>query len=351
MAENKKQVGESEKVRFAVVGCGHIGKRHIEMILGNPEAQLVALCDIKPAQTLGVEKHAVPFFESIDLLLKSNIEIDVVCVCTPNGLHAEHSIKSLESGFNVVCEKPMALSRASCQQMIDSAQKASKQIFVVMQNRYSPPAVWLKQIIEDNKLGDIFMVQVNCFWNRDHRYYNDAHWRGTLSLDGGTLFTQFAHFVDMIYWLFGNIHVKNVSLADFSHSQLTEFEDSGFVSFSFENGGEGCLNFSTSVWDKNMESSITVIGSQGSVKVGGQYMNQIDFCHVKDFSPPQLPPSSPPNSYGAYKGSAANHHFVIQNVVDVLKGKATPTTSEYDGMVVVDIIERIYAKGNNNFTK
>ncbi len=341
----------SEKVRFAVVGCGHIGKRHAEMIANNPGAELVALCDIRPADTLGVQAFDVPFFDNIDSLLNSKLKIDVVCVCTPNGLHAEHSVKTLNRGFNVVCEKPMALTRESARQMIDAANAAERQIFVVMQNRYSPPSVWLKRLMEEKKLGEIFMVQVNCFWNRDHRYYNDAPWRGTKSLDGGTLFTQFSHFVDMIYWIFGNIHVQNVSLADFCHARLTEFEDSGLVTFSFEKGGEGCLNFSTAVWEKNMESSITIIGSQGSVKIGGQYMNQVEFCHVKDVLPPQLEPSSPPNSYGAYKGSAANHHHVIQNVIDVLKGKAASTTSEQDGMMVVDIIERIYAEGNKNFKK
>ena len=351
MTNINKQVGELEKVRFAVVGCGHIGKRHAEVIVNNPEARLVALCDIKDYSILGLQGYDVPLFNSIDSMLESDIEIDVVCVCTPNGLHAEHSIRALEKGVNVVCEKPMALTRASCQQMIDAAKSVEKQIFVVMQNRYSPPAVWLKQLTEEKRLGEVLMVQVNCFWNRDHRYYNDADWRGTMRLDGGTLFTQFAHFVDMIFWLFGDMRIKNASFSDFSHSELTEFEDSGFVTFSLENGGEGCLNFSTAVWDKNMESSITIIGSQGSVKIGGQYMNQIEYCHIKDFLAPQLPPSNPPNSYGAYKGSAANHHFVIQNVIDVLKGKARPTTSENDGMMVVDIIQRIYSTGKQSFKK
>ncbi len=351
MTDGNNRIGELEKVRFAILGCGHIGKRHAEVILNNSEARLVGLCDIKPVHTLGVQDLGLPFFDDIDKMLDSNIEIDAVCVCTPNGLHAEHTIKALRHGINVVCEKPMALTQASCRQMIETSRKSSKQIFVVMQNRYSPPALWLKQMMDEKRLGEIFMVQVNCFWNRDHRYYGDADWRGTLSFDGGTLFTQFAHFVDMIYWIFGKIKIRTVSLADFSHSELTQFEDSGIVTFSLENGGQGCLNFSTAIWDKNMESSITVIGSRGSVKIGGQYMNQIEYCHAKDFLQPELPPSNPPNSYGAYKGSAANHHFVIQNVIDVLKGKAVPTTSERDGMAVIDIIERVYKMGKKNFAK
>ncbi|MGE3825057.1 MAG: Gfo/Idh/MocA family oxidoreductase, partial [Bacteroidia bacterium] len=131
--------------------------------------------------------------------------------------------------------------------------------------------------------------------------------------------------------------------ADFNHKDLTEFEDSGFVNFKFINGGMGSINFSTSVWDKNLESSITVIGSKGSVKVGGQYMDKVEHCHIKDYTLPELAETAPANDYGAYKGSANNHHFLIQNVVDTLKGRNTITTNALEGLKVVDIIERIYS--------
>ncbi len=135
-------------------------------------------------------------------------------------------------------------------------------------------------------------------------------------------------------------------MADFSHKDLTEFEDSGMVHFEFVNGGIGCINFSTSVWDKNMESSITVIGSKGSFKVGGQYMNEIEYCHIEGYEMPVLEPTNPPNDYGPFKGSAANHHYVIENVINTLKGEDTITANALEGMKVVDIIERIYASGD-----
>jgi hypothetical protein len=91
------------------------------------------------------------------------------------------------------------------------------------------------------------------------------------------------------------------------------------VYFDFVNGGMGSLHYSTAVWDKNMESSITVIAEHGSLKIGGQYMNEVIYCHIKDYVMPALPATNPVNDYGAYKGSASNHHFVIENVVDVLK--------------------------------
>ena len=122
-----------------------------------------------------------------------------------------------------------------------------------------------------------------------------------------------------------------------------DFEDSGFVSFDFVNGGMGTLNYSTSVWDKNMESSILIVAQNGSVKIGGQYMNEVEYCHVKDYQLPQLAPTNPGNDYGAYKGSAQNHNYVIQNVVRVLSGNACITTNVLEGLKVVDIIQRIYA--------
>ena len=191
-------------------------------------------------------------------------------------------------------------------------------------------------------LGEVFMVQINCYWNRDDRYYKPESWHGKGELDGGTLFTQFSHFLDLMYWYFGDIKNIQAKFADFNHKELTDFEDSGFVSFDFVNGGMGSLNYSTSIWDKNLESSITVIGENGSLKVGGQYMNEVEYCHIKDYEMPELAPTNPGNDYGAYKGSAANHHYIIENVVDVLKGRDSITTNALEGLKVVDIIERIY---------
>lgn len=330
-------------IRFAVVGCGHIGKRHAEMVARNPEAELVALCDNADRSLLAIDSFNVPFFSSLDELLSSKLEIDVVCVCTPNGLHASQSIAILNNGKHVVCEKPMALTKADCEAVIFKSLQMSKQVFCVMQNRYSPPSIWIKNVVDNGNLGKIFSVQINCYWNRDDRYYTGRSWKGVQALDGGTLFTQFSHFIDIMYWLFGDIVDIQAKFADFNHAKTTDFEDSGLVSFRFINGGMGCINYSTSVWDRNLESSMTIVAEKGSVKIGGQYMNEVEVCHIKDYTMPELAPSGPANDYGAYKGSAANHHFIIENVVDTLKGKTSMTTNALEGLKVVDIIERIYS--------
>lgn len=335
-------ISENQKIKFAVVGCGHIGKRHAEMILGNTEAELVALCDAGKKEELGIEKYNVPFFNSIDELLNSKLNFDVVNICTPNGLHAVHSIKVLEKKYHVVCEKPMGLTKSQCEEVIFKALQVSKNFFCVMQNRYSPPSVWIKEIIEQKVLGDIFMVQLNCYWNRDDRYYKKGGWKGTQELDGGTLFTQFSHFIDIMYWLFGDITNIQAKFKDFTHQNSTDFEDSGFVSFDFINGGMGCLNYSTAIATQNLESSITIIGKKGSVKIGGQYMNEVEVCNIDGYVMPVLAEANPPNDYGPYKGSAANHHYIIENVIDTLKGRTTATTNALEGLKVVEIIEQIY---------
>ena len=336
-------------INFAVIGLGHIGKRHMEMIRRNPETQVVAICDIKPKEELELtDSDNIPFFDSIDALLKSGIDIDVVNICTPNGFHAQYAIKALETGHHVVLEKPIALRKRDAEQVVYKSLEMSKHVFCVMQNRYSPPSVWLKEVVSQRLLGKIYMVQLNCYWNRDDRYYKPGNWHGTQELDGGTLFTQFSHFIDIMYWLFGDITNIKGKFADFSHKDLTDFEDSGFVSFDFVQGGMGSLNYSTSVWNKNLESSITIIGEKGTIKVAGQYMNEVTYCDIEGYTMPELAPSNPPNDYGPYKGSAQNHHYVIQNVVDTLKQNGQISTNVLEGLKVIDIIERIYEVRDNS---
>lgn len=336
------------KIKFGIVGLGHIGKRHATLVSQNDHCELVGFVDTNIDAVKGLDHFSnIPLFESIDALFNAGIRPDVVVIATPNGLHAELAINALNHKAHVIIEKPMALTVKECEEVIMTGLRVSRHIFIVKQNRYSPPSLWLKEIVDKKIIGDIYMVQTNCYWNRDERYYSVSNWKGTKKLDGGTLFTQFSHFVDIMYWVFGDIkNIKSVS-SNFNHANTTEFEDSGFVNFQFENGGIGSINYSTSVWDSNLESSITVIGSKGSIKIGGQYMNKIEHCNIKDYTMPELKETNPPNDYGPYKGSAANHHYVIENVVKTIKGEDTISTNALEGMKTVDIIERIYKATDN----
>ena len=330
------------RVKFAVIGCGHIGKRHAEMIQRNEEAELVALIDVKPKEQLNIEHFNVKFFNGLESFITSGIDCDVINIASPNGYHAEQALMALNAKKHIVVEKPMALTKGDAEKVIFKSLQVHKHLFAVMQNRYSPPSAWLKEMVESGRLGEIYLVQVNCYWNRDERYYHKDTWHGNKDLDGGTLFTQFSHFIDIMYWLFGDITNIEGRFNDFNHQNLTDFEDSGLVNFDFVNGGMGCLNYSTSVPLSNLESSITVIAEKGSIKVGGQYMDKVEVCNVMDYEMPELAPTNPGNDYGAYKGSAANHNYIIENVVDVLNGRNAITTNALEGLKVVDIIERIY---------
>lgn len=333
-------------MRFAVLGCGHIGKRHAEMIRANGEAELVALVDIKEKSTLGIDHFGVPFYPSLEAYLKDGPEADVINIATPNGLHGRQALQALEAKKHVLIEKPMALHKSEAEAIIEKGAAVRRQVFTVTQNRYSPPSEWMKAMVDSGRLGKVYMVQLNCFWNRDGRYYTPGSWHGTKDLDGGTLFTQFSHFIDILHWLFGDIKNIQARLANHNHREMTAFEDSGVVTFDFVQGGAGSMSFSTSVWDRNLESSMTVIAEHGSIQIGGQYMEQVKYCHVRDYQLPDLPATSPNLDYGGYKGSAQNHYRVIATMVDLVKGRAAATNAQ-EALQVVDIIERIYRSGRS----
>ncbi|MBO6792740.1 MAG: Gfo/Idh/MocA family oxidoreductase [Balneolaceae bacterium] len=334
-----------KELAFSVIGFGRIGQRHAKIIHEFEGTKLVSVTDSNPEEfnnldNLGID---VPAYYSIDEFLKNDEgKSDVVNIATPNGYHTDYAIRCLEAGYHVVIEKPMGLSIKDCEAVVQAELTSGKQVFVVKQNRYSPPSVWLKKMVDEKIIGDVLMVQTNCYWNRDSRYYAPSKWKGTKDQDGGALFTQFSHFIDIMFWVFGDIKNPKAIVKNFTHPELKDFDDSGFAQFEFENGGIGSINYSTSCWDTNMESSITVVGTKGSIKVGGQYMNEIEYCHVDGYEKPVLPPTNPPNDYGPYKGSAANHHYIIENVVDTLVHGQKATATSLDGTKVVGIIEKIY---------
>ncbi len=338
------------KVKFSVIGFGRIGKRHAKIAHEFNNSELVSVADTDSNQlvnteALGLPKH-LPAYDSLEEFLSKDGNLtDIVSIATPNGYHTEYAVRLMKAGYHVLIEKPMGLTTESCEEVLSTMIETGKQAFVVKQNRYSPPSLWLKEVVSEKIIGDVLMVQTNCYWNRDERYYSTSEWRGTRDLDGGALFTQFSHFIDLLYWVFGDIKNVNATVKNFTHPGLKDFDDSGFAQFEFVKGGIGCLNYSTSCWGQNMESSITVVGTKGSLKVGGQYMNEIEYCHIENHEVPDLPETNPPNDYGPYKGSAANHHYVIENVVNALNGDESSTTNVFEGMKVVGFIEKIYKAG------
>ena len=327
-------------LRFAIIGCGRIAKRHADQII--KLGKLVAVCDTdaEKCNAFATNYNTQPYY-SIDELLKHVNNLDVVSVCTPNGLHAQHSILALKAGLHVLCEKPLCINVDDAKKMVNKAFETGKKLFVVKQNRYNPPIVFLKQLIDEQKLGKILSFQINCFWNRPEAYYVD--WKGKKDLDGGTLFTQFSHFIDLLYWMLGDVaNVKSIS-KNFLHPSI-EFEDSGVVLFEMKNNAIGTLNYTVNSFANNMEGSITVFGEKGTVKVGGQYLNELEYCNVKDIEFPLLPKGNAANGYGFYQGSMSNHDKVYENLIEALQNPSHDFATAEEGLKTVEIIQKIYSQ-------
>ena len=265
--------------QFALIGCGKIARRHAEniQIIG----RLKAVCDSIPerADALAKEYNCAAYY-SIDDLLKQETEIDVVSVCTPNGLHAEHSIKSLQAGKHVLCEKPMCLTSVAAWQMIETAHFFRRKLFVVKQNRYNEPVQIVKKLLNENRLGKIYSFQVNCFWNRPQSYYC-GDWKGTKTLDGGILYTQFSHFIDLLYWFLGDVSSVKAYTTNSAARKNMEIEDSGVAVLQMQSGVIGTINYTINSYSKNLEGSFAVFGENGSIKIGGQYLNTLEWYEVK----------------------------------------------------------------------
>jgi UDP-N-acetyl-2-amino-2-deoxyglucuronate dehydrogenase len=327
-------------IKFAIIGCGRIAQRHAEHI--SKRGQLVAVCDVieDKAQQLANTYGAKAYISYADMLANEP-SIDVIAVCSPNGLHAQHAIEGLKAGFHVLCEKPMGLSVKECGEMIQAAERANKRLFAIKQNRYNPPVAAVKDIIDAGKLGEVTSIQLSCFWNRNTDYYANS-WKGTKDLDGGTLFTQFSHFIDLLYWLIGDVEEVAAYMGNFAHEGIIEFEDTGVVILKFTNGAIGTVNYTVNSFDKNMEGSLTIFGEKGTVKIGGQYLNELEYQQIQDYRIENLPEGNKANNYGNYTGSMSNHDKVYDNLIDVLTHNAPITTSSYEGMKTVEIIEKIY---------
>ena len=330
------------KVKFAIIGCGRIAQRHAKHISNLGE--LVAVCDIleEKANDLASQYNCLAFY-SLDDLINNNLDIDVISICTPNGLHAKNSIMCLNNGFNVLCEKPMAISSFDAGEMIKAAENSNKRLFAIKQNRFNPPVSAVKNALNEGRFGKIYSIQLSCFWNRNHDYYENS-WKGTKDLDGGTLFTQFSHFIDLLYWLNGDINDVEAFTSNYNHKKIIEFEDTGVVILRFANNSIGTINYTVNSFSKNMEGSLSIFGEKGTVKIGGQYLNELEYQDFEGFEIRDLPKGNKPNNYGNYVGSMSNHDKVYSNVIDVIKNNATISTNAFDGLKTVEIIEKIYSK-------
>jgi len=328
----------NKKIKFALVGCGRIAYRHAEYI--NNYGQLVAACDcdLKSAEKLAVRYSAHRYEKLDEMMALEKSFIDVVSICTPNALHATQTIVALQAGYHVLCEKPMALSSRDCGEMIKAAEQANRRLFIVKQNRFNPSVRQVKEWLDQGRLGRILSCQVNCFWNRNRDYYQG--WKGTRTMDGGSLYTLFSHFIDLLYWMLGDVEEVQAVTDNLAHTGIMEIEDTGAVILRFAQGCIGTLHYTTNAYEGNMEGSLTLFGEKGTVKIGGQYLNELEYVRMEGLERGGTGASA--EAYRKYEGSQSQLGEVYANLAAVLQGKASISTNGFEGLKTVEIIEKIY---------
>lgn len=330
--------GAQAPVRIALVGCGRISRNHFDAIAKIEELQLVAVCDAVEtrAREAGVRED-VPWFTSYAKMLE-HAPCDIVAVCTPSGLHPQHGILAAKAGKHVVCEKPMAITLTTADDLVQACDDAGVQLFVVKQNRLNPPIQLLKRAIDKGRFGRLYMANTTVRWTRPQEYYDQASWRGTWEFDGGAFMNQASHYVDLIQWLVGP--VESVMAKTATLARRIETEDSGVALLKFRSGALGVIEVTMLTYPRNLEGSITILGEKGTVKVGGTAVNKVEAWQFADYDDDdkliESATYTPPNVYGH------GHEGYYRNVMAVLRGEAHPDTDGRAGRKSLELILGIY---------
>lgn len=328
-------------LRFALVGCGRIAKRHAEL-LGRKQiagASLVAVCDIVAAKAERIAKEfAVPYFVDMHEMMRTQ-QIDVVVVLTESGNHARHVIELAHYGHSIIVEKPMALTLEDADAMIRACDTAGARLFVVKQNRFNVPVVKLREALEQGRFGKLVLGTVRVRWCRTQAYYNQDAWRGTWALDGGVLSNQASHHVDLLEWMMGD--VESVFAKATTALVQIEAEDTAVVLLNFRNGALGIIEATTAARPKDLEGSISILGEHGTVEIGGFAVNEMkawnfvksqpdDERVLKEFS------VNPPNVYGF------GHQAYYEHVVDCIRNDKKQLVDGLEGRKSLELISAIY---------
>lgn len=327
------------KVRIALVGCGRISANHIQAIQSlNENFEWIAVCDLDAtkAQDAARQTGAMPY-TSYQQMLDSE-QIDVVSICTPSGLHVEHGIEAARHGVDVITEKPMATNLADANRLIQACEEAGVRLFVVKQNRLNSTLQMVKKAIDENRFGKIYMATVNVFWQRPQSYYDAASWRGTWALDGGAFMNQASHYVDMLKWLIGD--VQSVFAVTDTMGRSIEAEDTGSAVMRFGNGAIGNMNVTMLTYPKNLVGSLTILGQNGTVVVGGTSVNRIETWEFADQRAEDSMIATlnynPPSVYGY------GHTGYYRNIAQVLQEGTAPLTDGKEGRKSIELLEALY---------
>jgi predicted dehydrogenase len=328
-------------IKFALVGCGRIAKRHSELLgfqqIAN--ASLVAVCDVleEKAKKLG-EQFNIPYYTDMDEMMQ-NENIDIVSVLTESGYHAKHVINLAKYGKHVVVEKPMALTLDDADKMIEVCDKNNVRLFVVKQNRFNVPVVKLREAIDLNRFGKLVLGTIRVRWCRDQKYYDQADWRGKWSMDGGVLTNQASHHVDLLEWMMGD--VESVFAKSMTALVDIEAEDTAIVTIKFKNGALGIIEATTAVRPVDLEGSISVLGEKGAVEIGGFAVNKMIHWNFEveqegDDKVMEQYSVNPPNVYGF------GHQEYYDHVVDSIINNKAQLVDGFVGRKSLELVTAIY---------
>jgi UDP-N-acetyl-2-amino-2-deoxyglucuronate dehydrogenase len=327
------------KVRFALVGCGRIASNHMAAIDKHAErAELVDVCDTDAAalaaavKATGARGHA-----SLTALLSST-QADCVVLTTPSGLHPAQATEVARTGLDVMTEKPMATRWKDGLDMVRACDEAGVRLFVVKQNRRNRTLQLLKQAMQKDRFGRIYMVNVNVFWTRPQEYYDSAAWRGTWEFDGGAFMNQASHYVDLLDWLIGP--VESVMAYTGTLARNIEVEDTGVAALKWRNGAMGSINVTMLTYPKNYEGSITILGEKGSVRVGGVAVNEIQ--HWQFDQPDPMDAEIGDANYQTTSVYGFGHPLYYDNVIKTLRGEAQPETDGREGLKSLELLIAMY---------
>lgn len=327
------------KIRFALVGCGRISRNHIEAMAQHAQkVELCAVCDVDEGALAGARDATnAPAYISMSNLL-SDVRPDVVILATPSGLHAEQAIQAAGAGAHVVTEKPMATRWQDGKRMVAACDAAGARLFVVKQNRRNPTLRLLKRAVEKKRFGRIFMVCVNVFWSRPQSYYDSARWRGTWEFDGGALMNQASHYVDLLDWLIGP--VESVQAFTATLARDIQVEDTAVMSVRWRSGALGSVNATMLTYPKNLEGSITIIGENGTARIGGVAVNEIQQWDFKEAEDDDAKIRDANYATGSVYGHG--HPLYYENVISVLRGEAEPDTDGREGLRSLELLIAAY---------
>ncbi|HEX3232611.1 MAG TPA: Gfo/Idh/MocA family oxidoreductase [Gemmatimonadales bacterium] len=330
---------KDRKIRFALVGCGRISANHFDALERHADrAELVGICDIDPnALERAQERTGAPAFRTIDALL-AGTSADIVILATPSGIHAEEAVLVAAAGRHVMTEKPMATRWQDGKRMVHACDQAGVHLFVVKQNRRNATLQLLKRAVDKRRFGRIYMVNINVFWSRPQAYYDSAAWRGTWEFDGGAFMNQASHYVDLLDWLIGP--VESVQAYTATLGRNIQVEDTGVVSIRWRTGALGSMNVTMLTYPKNYEGSITIIGEKGTVRIGGVAVNKIEAWEFADADPDDA--SVEQASYETTSVYGFGHPLYYDNVINSLRGEATPDTDGREGLHSLEILIATY---------